>query len=189
MNIFNITQLYFKWIKWCFMLWIFYHEKNNTGNIQRILTNQKLWVNRKIGTNRKWHFFFIRFYLFIHERQRERGRDTGGRGRSRLHDGSPMQDPILGPQDDALDGRQAGQETAEPSRDPHKMTCQRKNYRLTNNHMIRYESFSAMKEKQIKTTWDTVLGSFDCQWFRMLRVASIGQSYRSKELPRFPVKV
>ena len=39
-----------------------------------------------------------RFYLFIHERHRERGRDTG-RGRSRLHVGSPMQDLIPGPWD------------------------------------------------------------------------------------------
>ena len=31
--------------------------------------------------------FFLRFYLFIHDRERERGRDTG-RGRSRLHAGS-----------------------------------------------------------------------------------------------------
>ena len=43
--------------------------------------------------------FFLRFYLFIHERhkkrERERGRDTG-RGRSRLHAGSPTWDLILG---------------------------------------------------------------------------------------------
>ena len=33
-------------------------------------------------------YFFKRFYLFFHERHRERGKDTG-RGRSRLHAGSP----------------------------------------------------------------------------------------------------
>ena len=33
-------------------------------------------------------FFFLRFYLFIHERHTERGRDTG-RGRSRLSEGEP----------------------------------------------------------------------------------------------------
>ena len=38
--------------------------------------------------------FFLRFHLFIHERQR--GRDTGW-GRSRLHAGSPMWDSIPGP--------------------------------------------------------------------------------------------
>ena len=43
-------------------------------------------------------FFFLRFYLCIHERHRERGRDTG-RGRSRLHAGSLSQDSILGLQD------------------------------------------------------------------------------------------
>ena len=36
----------------------------------------------------------------------ERGRDTG-RGRSRLHAGSPMRDSIPGPQDHALGQRQA----------------------------------------------------------------------------------
>ena len=48
-------------------------------------------------------FFFLRFYLFINERHREkqRGRDTG-RGRSRLHAGNPMWDSILGPQDLSL---------------------------------------------------------------------------------------
>ena len=43
-----------------------------------------------------FYFFFLRFYVFIHERQTERGRDTG-RGRSRVHAGSPMRDKIPGP--------------------------------------------------------------------------------------------
>ena len=47
-------------------------------------------------------FFFLKiFNLFIHERHRERGRDTG-RGRSRLPAESPMQDSILGPWDHNL---------------------------------------------------------------------------------------
>ena len=45
--------------------------------------------------------FFLRFYLFIHERVTERGRDIG-RGRSRLHAGSPMWDLILEHQDHTL---------------------------------------------------------------------------------------
>ena len=46
-------------------------------------------------------------YLSIREteRCRERGRDTG-RGRSRLHAGSPTWDSILGLQDQALGQRQ-----------------------------------------------------------------------------------
>ena len=44
---------------------------------------------------------FLRFYLFIHERHTERGRDTG-RGRSRLPAGSPMQDLTPGPRDHDL---------------------------------------------------------------------------------------
>ena len=53
--------------------------------------------------------FFLRFYLFIHERHRERERERGrntGRGRDRLHAGSPMWDLILGLQDHALGQRQ-----------------------------------------------------------------------------------
>ena len=49
----------------------------------------------------KTFYFLKRFYLFIHERHRERGRDTG-RGRSRLPVGSPMRDSIPGPKDHAL---------------------------------------------------------------------------------------
>ena len=42
--------------------------------------------------------FFLRLYLFIHKRHRERGRDIG-RKRSRLPAGSSMWDSIPGPQD------------------------------------------------------------------------------------------
>ena len=50
-------------------------------------------------------FSFLRFYLFIHGRHRERGRDTG-RGRSRLHAGSLTWDSIPGLQDHTLGRRQ-----------------------------------------------------------------------------------
>ena len=50
-------------------------------------------------------FFSLRFYLFIHERHRERSRDPG-RGRSRLPTGSPMWDSIPGPQNHDLSPRQ-----------------------------------------------------------------------------------
>ena len=49
--------------------------------------------------------FYLRFYLFIHERHRERGRDIG-RGRSRLPAESPMQDSITGPRDRDLSRKQ-----------------------------------------------------------------------------------
>ena len=72
------------------------------------LTKVNLWWLLSRFINRKQEFIFLRFYLFIHERhrERERGRDTG-RGRSRLHARSPMQDSILGLQDQALGQRQA----------------------------------------------------------------------------------
>ena len=49
--------------------------------------------------------FFLRFCLFIHENTERESRDTG-RGRSRLHGGSPMWNSILGLQNHALDWRQ-----------------------------------------------------------------------------------
>ena len=48
---------------------------------------------------------FLRFYLFIYERHKEKGRDIG-RGRSRLLKGSAMQDSIPGLWDHALSQRQ-----------------------------------------------------------------------------------
>ena len=48
--------------------------------------------------------FFLKIYLFM--RDTERGKDTG-RGRSRLHAGSPMRDLILSLQDHVLGRRQA----------------------------------------------------------------------------------
>ena len=46
-----------------------------------------------------------RFYLFIHERHRERSRDLG-RGRRRFPTGSPMWDSIPGPLDHSMTQRQ-----------------------------------------------------------------------------------
>ena len=50
-------------------------------------------------------FVFLRFYLFTHERHRDRGRNIG-RGRSRLLVGSPMWDSTPGPWDHNLSQRQ-----------------------------------------------------------------------------------
>ena len=44
-------------------------------------------------------------YLFMKDTHTHRGKDTG-RGRSRLHAGTPMWDSIPGPQDHALGQRQ-----------------------------------------------------------------------------------
>ena len=49
--------------------------------------------------------FFLKIYLFIHERHRERGRDIG-RGRNRLLEGSPVWDSILVLWDHTLSWRQ-----------------------------------------------------------------------------------
>ena len=50
-------------------------------------------------------FFFLRFYLSIHERHTERSWDIG-RGRSKLPVGSLMKDWIPGPWDQDLSQRQ-----------------------------------------------------------------------------------
>ena len=71
--------------------------------IQTSIQDQGIYIQK---LHSKYHSLFLkRFYLFIHERHTERGRDTG-RGRSRLHAGSPMQDSIPGPRDHALSQRQ-----------------------------------------------------------------------------------
>ena len=58
-------------------------------------------------------FSFLRFYLYIYERHRERGRDTGG-GRSRLHAGSPMRDSI--PRSRIMPWAEGSRSTAKPPR-------------------------------------------------------------------------
>ena len=50
--------------------------------------------------------FFKKYFIYLFMRDTERGRDTG-RGRSRLHAGSPMWDLISGLRDYALGRRQA----------------------------------------------------------------------------------
>ena len=50
--------------------------------------------------------FFSFFFIYSWKTQRKRGRDIG-RGRSRLHAGSPMWDPVPGLRDHALSRRQA----------------------------------------------------------------------------------
>ena len=49
---------------------------------------------------------FLRFYLFIHERQRERGRDLGAEGEAGSTQGAQCGIPIPGFQDHALSRRQ-----------------------------------------------------------------------------------
>ena len=61
------------------------------------------WLLR--GTASLQCAIFKRFYLFIHERHKERGRDTG-RGRGRVPVGSLMQNSIPGLRDHALSRRQ-----------------------------------------------------------------------------------
>ena len=53
-----------------------------------------------------WQIFFNFIYLFMRDRERERGRDTV-RGRSRLHAGSLTWDLIPGLQDHTVDRRRA----------------------------------------------------------------------------------
>ena len=62
-------------------------------------------VLNRWATQAALFFFLKRFYLFIHERHTERGRNIG-KGESRLHAGSPMWDSIPGLRDHALNQRQ-----------------------------------------------------------------------------------
>ena len=64
--------------------------------------------------------FLKRFCLLICKRHTERGRDTG-RGRSRLHAGSPTWDSIPEPWDGDLSQRQTLSTTTEPCRCPNKV--------------------------------------------------------------------
>ena len=59
-----------------------------------------------LAFEKKIVFLKIFIYIFMRDTEREGGRDTG-RGRSRLHPGSPMWDSIPGLQDHALGQRQA----------------------------------------------------------------------------------
>ena len=67
----------------------------------RCLTFRNMKVHNPSKEDNISLFILFYFILFIHKRQRERGRDTG-RGRSRLPAGSPMQDSIPGPRDHDL---------------------------------------------------------------------------------------
>ena len=61
-----------------------------------------MYGNVSINKEKLFYFIFKDFiYLFMRDTERERSRDTG-RGRSRLHVGSPMWDSIPGPQDHTL---------------------------------------------------------------------------------------
>ena len=63
--------------------------------------------NPSLPFHLSFFFFFLRFYLFIHETHTHRGRDSPCRGRSRCLMGSRMWDAIPGSQDHALSQRQA----------------------------------------------------------------------------------
>ena len=72
--------------------------RTGTGEgVQKDLgVNRPLKVGGWILTSVSDSNFSLRFYLFIHERDRERGRDIG-RERSRLHAGTLIWDSIPGP--------------------------------------------------------------------------------------------
>ena len=60
---------------------------------------------KRLPCNERYVFVFSSFYLFIHDRHTERGRDIG-RGRSRPPVGSPMRDSMPGPWNDDMSRRQ-----------------------------------------------------------------------------------
>ena len=67
-----------------------------------VVTEDKHMKDCSIASLESFFFLFLKIFFFIYS---ERGRDTG-RGRSRLHEGSPMWDSIWGLQDHTLSRRQ-----------------------------------------------------------------------------------
>ena len=59
-------------------------------------------IQQKLIYKYTFWFFFFKDFIYLFMRERERGGDTG-RGRSRLHAGSPTWDSIPGLQDHALE--------------------------------------------------------------------------------------
>ena len=59
-------------------------------------------------------FFFLRFYLFVHERDREREEETIGRGRNSVHAGSLMWDLVPGPPGSRPEPKADGQPLSHP---------------------------------------------------------------------------
>ena len=72
------------------------HDKGLVGCGVFFLKDVNPSVMGHIFLLRESFIFFLRFYLFIHKRHREREADTG-RGRRRLHAESLMRDSIPGP--------------------------------------------------------------------------------------------
>ena len=74
---------------------------SDLNNYELVTTVLKIFFVQSTLSQGFLFFFFKDFiYLFMRDPERE-GRDTG-RGRSRLHAGSPMWDSIPGPQDHTL---------------------------------------------------------------------------------------
>ena len=67
----------------------------------KVERNEERMILQKPGEEIQSYFFLKRFYLFTHERHRERGRDIG-RGRSRFSARSLMRDLIPRPRDHTL---------------------------------------------------------------------------------------
>ena len=88
----------------CFSNWD--RSKEKAGLIR--CTHFRVWREAVKIVSIFQHLIFLKdfIHLFMRDIQRERGRDTG-RGRSRLHAGSPTWDLILGLQDRTLGQRQA----------------------------------------------------------------------------------
>ena len=77
----------------------FFYSSNSLLSCSMFIVIRKI---NEINFNIVKFFFKDFIYLFMRDTQREKSRDTG-RGRSRLHAGSPTRDSIPGLQDHALD--------------------------------------------------------------------------------------
>ena len=95
---FKIKLLWKSSLLWSYFIRLLLHRilKNYIDPMYLIIS--RAWFFFLISWFHRETFFSLRFYVFIHEGHRERGRDTG-RGRSRLHAGSSMWDSIPGSRD------------------------------------------------------------------------------------------
>ena len=99
----SLRQLIFR-MPWCNLLCCWLLSFVFYSSVQEFRRSSPCSQYPEIPQIVSFFFFFKILFIYWWKKQRERGKDTG-RGRNRLQAGSPTQDSILGPQDQALGWR------------------------------------------------------------------------------------